>query len=116
MAKKITMEDLAGMIKLGFDETAKQDEVDKRFDEVDKRLVGIESDVSYLKARLHEVQRILDEHGELLEEHSEELRWIHKKIDEFTHPKSEKRMITYHEFSRLESRLAALEKKVTAKI
>lgn len=47
--KHITIDDLAGMIQKGFEETAKKvemeacfDGIDKRFDEVDKRLDRIE--------------------------------------------------------------------------
>lgn len=41
--KKITIEDLAVMIKHGFDETAKKDDVNARFDEVDARFEKIET-------------------------------------------------------------------------
>ncbi len=38
--KKITIEDLARMVKRGFDETAKKEEVDKRFSEVVTEMKG----------------------------------------------------------------------------
>jgi len=43
MKKKIiTIEDLARMVQKGFNETAKKDEVNKRFDRVENRLEKIE--------------------------------------------------------------------------
>lgn len=53
-------------------------------------------------------------HEDILEEHSAELQWLHKKIDEFTDPKSKKRFVTYQEFVELEARVAAFEKKVSS--
>ena len=43
MAKKMTLETLAGMVKRGFDETAKKTEVDARFDGIEKELQRIEN-------------------------------------------------------------------------
>jgi len=40
--KNITIEDLARMVQKGFLETAKRDEVNKRFDKVEARLERIE--------------------------------------------------------------------------
>jgi len=42
MKKKITIEDLARMVKRGFDETAKRNEVNLRFDKIEERLEKIE--------------------------------------------------------------------------
>lgn len=128
--KKITIEDLAVMIQRGFQETARKIDVDKRFDAVDKRFDAVEgrlgtlenrfvnlaSDVSYLKARVTEIGVTLSRHEEILEEHSEELNWLHKKFDELTNPKSEKRVITYREFSKLASRVDGLERKIAVKM
>lgn len=102
------IEDLAVMTKHGFDA------VDKRFDGVDKRLMNIESDVAYLKSRVEEIGRTLARHEEILEEHSAEFKWLHKKIDEFTDPKSKNRFVTYQEFTELEARVAAFEKKISS--
>jgi hypothetical protein len=41
--KKTTINDLAIMVKKGFDETAKQIDVDKRFDKIEARLDRIEN-------------------------------------------------------------------------
>jgi len=49
MAKKVTLEQLAGMVKWGFDEVHTKleehgirfDKIDKRFDKIDKELVAI---------------------------------------------------------------------------
>lgn len=123
MVKEVTMEDLAGMIQRGFAETARKndvdkrfDDVDKRFDEVDKRFDRIEFDISYLKSRVEEIGRALNDHSELLEEHSVELKWLHKKIDELTDSRNVTHTVTFKEFSELELRVTSLEKKVAAKI
>ena len=117
--KKVTIEDLAVMVQKGFKDTARKEEMDKRFDEVDKRFLGInqelvdlKSDVSYLKSRVEEIGRVLERHDELLEEHSEELKIIHKILDDLTDPKNKKHIVTYQEFLALESRVIDLEKKV----
>lgn len=46
MTKNITMDDLAVMIKNGFDTTASKTEMEKGFKEVNKRLEKIENIVS----------------------------------------------------------------------
>lgn len=122
--KKITIENLAVMVQKGFAQTTTEfkelrnemasgfAEVDKRFGEVDKRLINLEYNVSYLKSRVEEIGRTLGQHTEILEEHTGELKWLHKKVDEFTDPKNKKRFVTYQEFTELEARVAAFEKKV----
>lgn len=128
--KKITIEDLAAMVQAGFHGTARKSDVDKRFDVMDKRFdamdqrfdamdnrfMNLASDVAYLKARVTEIGIMLDRHEEILEEHSEELKWMHKKLDEFMNLGSEKRAISYREFSKLVSRVGNLERKIAVKI
>ena len=65
MAKKMTIDDLAAMVKRGFDDTAKETvvdkrfyEVDKRFDEVDKRFDRIENIL--LRDHLNRIERLED--------------------------------------------------------
>lgn len=116
MVKEVTTEDLAGMIQRGFADTARKEDMDKRFDAVDRRFDRIESDVSYLKSRVEELGRTLDNHGEILEEHSKELEFLHKKIDELTDPRNATHAITFKEFAELELRVTSLEKKVAAQI
>jgi len=41
--KEVTLDDLAGMVQRGFEETAKTKEVNSRFDAVEKRLERIEN-------------------------------------------------------------------------
>lgn len=53
--KKITIEDLAVMIKHGFDETAKRADVDARFEKIESRLVGVDSRLNGVDARLDKV-------------------------------------------------------------
>jgi len=74
--KKITIDDLAGMVKRGFDEThaymdKRFDEthayMDKRFDEVDKRFDRIENlilkrheeEIEHLKVRMRDIEDML---------------------------------------------------------
>lgn len=60
MAKKMTIEDLAVMVKRGFDETAKKEGVDKRFDEVDERFDKIDKRLDHIENLIlrDHVQRI----------------------------------------------------------
>lgn len=65
MAKKMTIDDLAGMVKRGFDETAKEtdvnkrfDDVDERFDKMDKRLDRIENLI--LRDHVQRIERLED--------------------------------------------------------
>ena len=61
MINKVTIEDLAGMVKRGFDT------VDKRFDAMDKRFDRIENlilkrheeEIEHLKIRMKEVEDLL---------------------------------------------------------
>jgi len=55
---KITTDALAGMIKKGFDETAKQVDVDKRFDKIEARLDRIEETI--LKNHEIRIKRLED--------------------------------------------------------
>lgn len=54
--EKITIEDLAVMVKRGFDETAKQSEVNKRFDRIETRLNDIEN--TLLKNHEERIKRL----------------------------------------------------------
>lgn len=64
MPKKVTIDDLARMVKGGFDhsdkrfdETAKKADVDKRFEEVDKQLSHIDLRLGHVDARLAMIER-----------------------------------------------------------
>mgnify|MGYP001593826885 CR=1 FL=1 len=116
----MTIENLAVMVQKGFKEvgdefkTVRQEmaagfaAVDKRFEGVDKRLMNLEGGVSYLKSRVEEI-------GRTLGKHSDELEDISKKLDSFTDPKNKKRFVTYQEFTELESRVTAFEKKIASR-
>ena len=61
--KKTTIDDLAVMVKKGFDQTTDKesvnkrfDEIDKRFDGVDKRFIGVEQRLDHMNARLGSVE------------------------------------------------------------
>jgi hypothetical protein len=59
--KDITIDDLAVMVQKGFLETAKKEDVDKRFDGVDKRFDKVEK-------RLDRIEKlILSDHKERIE-------------------------------------------------
>jgi tetrahydromethanopterin S-methyltransferase subunit G len=52
MAEKTTIEDLAGMIARGFEETAKKADMDARFDKVEERLDHVELRLDRVEGRL----------------------------------------------------------------
>lgn len=113
----MTIENLAVIVQKGFKEL--RDEMVAGFAKVDKRFDHLESDVAYLKSRVEEIGRtlarheeILEEHSEILDEYSKELKSIREKLEEFTDPKNKKRFVTYQEFTELEARVAAFEKKI----
>ncbi|MEK7208361.1 MAG: hypothetical protein AAB699_02305 [Patescibacteria group bacterium] len=66
MAKKITVEDLAGITAKGFEGVDKRfDGVDKRFDAVDKRLDGVDVRLDrienlLLRDHLNRIERLED--------------------------------------------------------
>ena len=105
--KKTTIDDLAVMVKRGFDQTAIKDEVNKRFDEVDKRFdevdkrfdevdkrfvdvdkrfVGIEHKLDHMSARLGSVERDVAEirkhfvYRDEFEDALARLRLVEKKL------------------------------------
>jgi superfamily II RNA helicase len=61
--EKITIEDLAAMVKRGFDKTAQKDDVEKineqltdmnhKINQIDRRLFSIEEDVAEIKTKNH---------------------------------------------------------------
>ena len=58
MAKKqVTLDDLAGMVKSGFDETAKKVDVDRRFEQVDKRFERIEERLIYIERDIADIKK-----------------------------------------------------------
>lgn len=135
MAKKITIEKVAEMVHRGFQDVhskmdqqfsslradvngLKQDvkELKQDVKGLKQDVVDLKEDVGYLKSRVTEIGITLEKQEDILDEHSTELKWIHKRIDEFTDPRSEKRFITHDEFSRLVLRVDSLEKKIKAKI
>jgi len=52
MLRKITLDDLARMVKVGFDETAKKVDMDKRFEQVDKRFEQVDKRFDRLETRM----------------------------------------------------------------
>ena len=72
--KKITIEDLARMVKKGFDETARKDEtatkvqIAGRFDVVEKRLAKIED-------RLDNIEKLI------LRQHSDQIKNLQQRME-----------------------------------
>ncbi|MBI4708919.1 MAG: hypothetical protein HY764_01790 [Candidatus Portnoybacteria bacterium] len=68
MKKKIiTIEQLAGMVQRGFEETAKSEEVNKRFDKIEDRLERIEKLIlADHKRRIEKLETEVKELRELL--------------------------------------------------
>lgn len=50
--KNITIEDLAGMVQKGFNETAKKKEVDRRFNEISKRFNEVDKHLEKIEKLL----------------------------------------------------------------
>ena len=63
--KNITIDDLAGMVQKGFEETAKRSEVNERFDKVEDRLESIEKLI--LADHKRRIEKLEDEVKELRE-------------------------------------------------
>jgi archaellum component FlaC len=56
MTKEMTINDLAEMVKQGFDSVDKRfDTVDQRFDSMDNRIASVENSLEDIKLRLNEV-------------------------------------------------------------
>ena len=63
--KNITIDDLAGMVQKGFEETAKKDEGNERFDKIEDRLERIEKLI--LADHKRRIEKLEDEVKELRE-------------------------------------------------
>ena len=114
--KKNTTKKLAGMIRDGFREMVTKHEFGEFRKEVNQKFLNLESDILYLKARVMEITHTLERHEEILEEHTNELKAIHKILDSLTDTRSKNRAVDYQEYSKLESRVSTLEKKISEKI
>jgi archaellum component FlaC len=58
---KNEFENLARMIQIGFNETAKKIEVDKRFEQVDKRFEQVDNRLDHMDARLANIEQDIAE-------------------------------------------------------
>lgn len=54
--KRITINDLAVMVKRGFDETAKKIDVDQRFDKIDKEIASLKAEVLSIKSDIEDLK------------------------------------------------------------
>lgn len=57
--KSITIDDLARMVQIGFNETAKQKDMDKRFKLVDKNFELVDERFDSIEERLARIENIL---------------------------------------------------------
>ena len=82
MKKKITIEDLAGMVKRGFDAVDKKfDAVDKRFDKIDTRFEKVDARFDDMDARFDRIENlILKRHEEEIEELKIRVRYLENMI------------------------------------
>ncbi|MFA5431744.1 MAG: hypothetical protein WC319_02550 [Candidatus Paceibacterota bacterium] len=62
--KNITIDDLAIMVQKGFLETAKKEDVDKRFDAVDRRFEAADKRFDKIEKKL---DRVTESYGERIE-------------------------------------------------
>ena len=70
----ITIGDLAVMVKKGFDETAKKEDVDVRFNNIDERLDKLESNVEEIR------NLILASHKRKIEKIESELKEVRELL------------------------------------
>ena len=72
--KNITIDDLAGMVQKGFEETAKKDEVDSQFSGVNERFDKIED-------RLESIEKlILADHKRRIEQLEDEVKELRELL------------------------------------
>jgi len=78
MAKKnVTIDELAVMVKRGFDETAKKADMDFRFDQVDKRFEQMEKRFNRVDERFDKIEKlILKDHKRRIEKLEDELKEV----------------------------------------
>lgn len=76
-SKKITIEDLAGMVKRGFDDVDHRlDAMDTRFDHIDNRLNGIDHRLDAMDTRLDRIENLL------LKKHDQEIEQLKVRVKE----------------------------------
>jgi len=86
MEQKITIEELAVMIKRGFDETAKKIDVDKRFESMDKRFDGVDRRLDHIDARLNTIEHDIQEirvdmvHRHEFEDALARIKYVERKL------------------------------------
>ncbi|MBI4692005.1 MAG: hypothetical protein HY773_00970 [Candidatus Terrybacteria bacterium] len=73
---KNEFENLARMIQIGFDETAKKVDVDKRFEQVDKRFDKIEAELTDIKGEIYQMRAEIKQIWNKLEEIEQKLERI----------------------------------------
>jgi DNA anti-recombination protein RmuC len=73
-SKNITIDELAVMVQKGFLETAKKDDVDKRFEAVDKRFDAVDKRFDKMEKKLDRIAPNHEERIEKLEGDVKELK------------------------------------------
>jgi archaellum component FlaC len=82
--KKLTLEDLAGMVKTGFDHLQEQiadlqNSTNERFERVDHRLDQVEHRLGSVEQRLGNVERRLDVFSDEIGEHRRRIQRLEKE-------------------------------------
>ena len=86
-AIKQEFENLAAMVKSGFDETAKKADVDARFEQIDQRLEQIDQRLDHVDARLLVIERDIAEirshfvYREEFEDLMARVKYLEKKLN-----------------------------------
>ena len=75
MSEKITIEDLAGMMKRGFDG------VDERFNGVDKKFLGIDERFDEIDERFDGIDKRFDEVDKRFDQNTEQHQQIFKRLE-----------------------------------
>lgn len=110
MTKKITIENLAQMIKRGFDETAKKIEVDKRFEQVDKRFEQVDKRFEQVDKRFEQVDKRLSHIDLELGHLNARMSMVERDVAEIR-----KHFVYRDEFEDALARLLLIEKKLGIK-
>lgn len=72
----VTLDDLAGMMKRGFDEVYHR--MDARFESLTNEMNGRFEQIEH---RIYSIEQILKDHSVILDVHTEQLRDIHRTLD-----------------------------------
>ena len=69
-SKKTTIEDLARMVKIGFDETAKKDETATK-----TQMIKVQDRLDSIESRLDNIEKLI------LRQHSEQIKGLERRVN-----------------------------------